>query len=74
MELLHLESGDPAVTMAMVALGLEVTKGELGSVGPCDEKAFCPDSLNTYAWPTQRWEVDQRYDLSMTGIIYINKL
>lgn len=72
-ELLHLDSGDPAVTMAMVALGLVVTKGELGSVGPRDEKAFCPDSLNTYAWPTQQWDVDHRYDLYVTRIIVFNK-
>ena len=72
-ELLHLESDGPAVTMAMVALELVVTKGELGSVGPRDEKAFCPDSLNTYAWPTQRWEVDHRYDIYVPCIIVFDR-
>jgi hypothetical protein len=53
-------SVEPAVTMAVIALGLRVVKGHLESAGVGSEGAFCPASLNTYTWPAQRWEVNHR--------------
>lgn len=51
---------EPTVAMAMVALGLRMVRGHLEPAGLANDRGFCPLSLNTYTWPTQRWDVNRR--------------